>query len=166
MVSETAEPRERCRGCGAAFKDLVCEYCGLASRRAEDPSLERAALDEFHVLLRRCDRDAQDRLLREGFLPSLEASLLEAAVQCLPYLVKESVDPGPAAAQRLEAIIAKLTALTPNDNLTRAISLYRERLAEHRRADRSAALLGLIMFGLLALAVIVAGVWLVVRLGS
>lgn len=103
--------RERCRGCGAEFNDLVCEYCGLASRKAEDPLTERAALDELHVLLRRCEPDAQAKLLREGFLPALEANLLEAAVLCLPYLAQGSVDPGPAAAQRVESILAKLSSL-------------------------------------------------------
>ena len=87
-------PRERCRGCGAEFKDLVCEFCGLASRKAEDPALERAALDEFHVLVRRCEPDAQAKLLREGFLPALEANLLEAAVLCLPYLAGDGIEPG------------------------------------------------------------------------
>src|SRR5262245_52293461 len=35
-VTEVAAPRERCRNCGAEFKDLVCEFCGLASPRADD----------------------------------------------------------------------------------------------------------------------------------
>ena len=157
-------PRERCRGCGAEFKDLVCEYCGLASRRAEDPALERGALDEFHLLVRRCEPDAQVKLLREGFLPAQEPNLLEAAVQCLPYLAKESVEPGPAAAQRLEGILAKLAALTPNDNLGRAVAHYRERLEAFHRAERSNLLGGLFMFGVLGLAVIALLVWLVSNL--
>jgi hypothetical protein len=164
VSGQTHEARERCRGCGAEFKDLVCEYCGLASRRAEDPALERAALDELHLLLRRCEPDAQARLLREGFLPALEANLLEAAVQCLPYLAKESVEPGPAAVQRLESILAKLAALTPNDHLTRATAHYRERLDAFRRAERSNLVGGLVMFALLGLALIAAIVWLVGRL--
>jgi len=158
-------PRERCRGCGAEFKDLVCEYCGLASRRAEDPALEKAALDEFHLLVRRCEKDAQSRLLRDGFLPAQEANLLDAAVACLPYLAHDNVDPGPGAARRLEAIVAKLAALTPNDNLNRAIAHYRARLEEYRRADRSALVGGLIMFGALGLALIAAIAWLVSRIG-
>lgn len=157
--------RERCRGCGAEFKDLVCEYCGLASRRAEDPALEKAALDEFHVLLRRCEPDAQSRLLRDGFLPAQEANLLDAAVACLPFLAKENLDPGPGAARRLEGIVAKLAALTPNDNLNRAVAHYRERLVEYRRADRSALVGGLIMFGVLGMALIAAIAWLVSRFG-
>lgn len=162
--SEDGPARERCRGCGAEFKDLVCEYCGLASRRAEDPALERAALDELHVLLRRCEPDAQAKLLRDGFLPAQEASLLEAAVRCLPYLAKDSVEPGPAAVQRLENVLAKLAALTPNENLTRAMAHYRARIEDYRRADRNALIGGLTMFALLGLAIVAAVAWLVSRL--
>jgi hypothetical protein len=162
----TGAALERCRSCGAEFKDLVCEYCGLASRRAEEPALERAALDEFHVLLRRCEPDAQAKLLREGFLPSAEASLLEAAVQCLPYLVQDSVEPGPSAALRLESILAKLAALEPNDNLARAIANYRQRLDAVRRAERASLIGGFTVFGLLLLAVIAMIAWLVVRMAS
>ena len=162
MGSEAgSEPaRERCRGCGAEFKDLVCEYCGLASRKAEDPAFERAALDEFHVLLRRCESDAQAKLLREGFLPALEANLLEAAVLLLPYLGKETMDPGPAAAQRLEAILAKLSVLTPSDNLQRAIANYRERLVAFHRAERSSLIGGFVLFGALAAGLITVIYWL------
>jgi hypothetical protein len=152
-------PRERCRGCGAEFKDLVCEYCGLASRKAEDPAFERAALDEFHVLLRRCEPDAQAKLLREGFLPAIEANLLEAAVLLLPYLEKDTMDPGPAAAQRLEAILAKLSALTPSDNLQRAIANYRERLVAFHRAERSSLIGGFVLFGALAAGLIAVIYW-------
>jgi hypothetical protein len=161
MVSSAGPdpPRERCRGCGAEFKDLVCEYCGLASRKAEDPALERAALDEFHVLLRRCEPDAQAKLLREGFLPAREENLLEAAVLCLPYLAQDSVEPGPAAGQRLESILAKLSALTPSDNLQRAVAHYRERLAAYRRSERSSLVGGFVMFGLLAVALIALIFW-------
>jgi len=155
-----APPREKCRGCGAEFKDLICEYCGLASRKAEDPACERAALDEFHVLLRRCEPDMQAKLLREGFLPAQEANLLEAAVLLLPYLEKESLEPGPGAAQRLEAILAKLSALTPNDNLERAIANYRERLVAFHRAERSSLVGGLIMFGALAVGLIAIICWI------
>ena len=157
-------PRERCRGCGAEFKDLICEYCGLASRKTEDPAYERAALDEFHLLLRRCEPDAQAKLLRGGFLPALEENLLEAAVSCLPYLAQDSVEPGPGAAQRLESILAKLSALTPNDNLQRAIAHYRERLAAYRRAERSSLVGGLVMLGLLAVALTGVIVWFASRL--
>lgn len=149
---------------GAEFKDLICEYCGLASPRAEDPSRERPALDEFHILLRRCEADAQARLLRAGFLPALETNLLEAAVQCLPYLAGDSVEPGPSAALRLEAILAKLATLTPNDNLARAMANYRERLDTFRRAERTSLIGGFTVFGLLAVAVIALIVWLVVRI--
>ncbi len=152
-------PREKCRGCGAEFKDLVCEYCGLASRKAEDPAFERAALDEFHILLRRCEPDAQAKLLRDGFLPALEANLLEAAVLLLPYLEKDSIDPGSAAAQRLEAILAKLSTLTPNDGLLRAIAAYRERIAAYRRAERSSLIGGFVMFGALAAGLIAVIYW-------
>ena len=164
MTGPENAPRERCRACGAEFKDLICEYCGLASRRAEDPALERAALDEFHVLLRRCEPDAQAKLLREGFLPALEANLLEAAMQCLSYLASEGVEPGPSAALRLEAILAKLTGLTPNDNLARAMANYRERLEAVRRGERTSLIGGLTVFGLLVVAVIALIVWLVVRI--
>jgi hypothetical protein len=158
------EPRERCRGCGAEFKDLVCEYCGLASLRAADPALERAALDELHVLLRRCEPDAQSRLLRDGFLPSSEANLLEAAVQCLPYVAKDAVEPGPAAVLRLEAIVAKLVALPPNDGVRQAIAHYQARVEAYRRADRHALIGGLTVFAILGAAIIAAIAWLVSRI--
>ena len=87
-------------------------------------------------------------------------------MQCLPLLARESVEPGPGAAQRLEAIVAKLAALTPNDNLERAIAHYRGRLDAYRSAERSALVGGLVVFSLLGLALIAAMVWLVARLAS
>jgi hypothetical protein len=80
-------------------------------------------------------------------------------VLLLPYLEKESLEPGPGAAQRLEAILAKLSALTPNDNLQRAIATYRERLVTFHRAERSSLVGGLIMFGALAAGLIAVIYW-------
>ena len=92
-------PREKCRGCGAEFKDLVCEYCGLASRKAEDPAFERAALDEFHILVRRCEPDAQAKLLRDGFLPALGGQPARGrGVAACPTSRRTRSHPGPAAA--------------------------------------------------------------------
>ena len=73
-------------------------------------------------------------------------------------------EPGPAAAQRLEGILAKLAALTPNENLTRAIAHYRGWLEEFRRADRTALIGGVTMFAILGAAIVAAIAWLVSRL--
>ncbi len=166
VTDPEGEDRERCRGCGAFFRDLVCEYCGLASRRVEDPALERAALDEFHVLLRRCEPDAQDKLLREGFLPASAANLLEAAVLCVPYLQSGTsvVPPVGGAAVRLEAIVAKLSVLPKTDELERAIRVYEARLAGYRGAERASAREGMIFLGLLGLAIVGGLVWMISRI--
>jgi hypothetical protein len=167
VTAPPGEGRERCRGCGAEFKDLVCEYCGLASRRAEDPALERDALDELHVLLRRCEPDMQDKLLREGFLPSSARNLLEAAVLCLPYLQSgPATEPASGAAKRLDAIMAKLSILPRTDEIAQAIAVYEKRLAEYRRAEKTSAREGMFFVGAFALAVIAGLVWMVYRLFS
>lgn len=163
MTAPPGEPRERCRGCGAEFKDLVCEYCGLASRRAEDPALERSALDEFHVLLRRCEPDAQDKLLREGFLPASAPNLLEAAGLCVPYLRSGSTvaPPVPGAAARLESIVARLEVLPRTDEIGRALQAYRDRLADYRRAESANTREGMIFLGALLLAIAAGLAWVV-----
>jgi hypothetical protein len=159
------ESREDCRGCGAQFKGLICEYCGLASRRVEDPALERDALDEFHVLLARCEKDMQAKLLRDGFLPSSGSNLLEAAVVCLRFLDDANpTDPGPAALKRLDAIVAKLSALPPGPELTSALETYRARIAAYRKAEEASSRMGgTIVISVLAVAVI-GFVWLLWKL--
>jgi hypothetical protein len=139
---------------------LICEYCGLASRRAEDPRLEREALDEFQLLLRRCEPDAQSKLLREGFLPSSAAGLIEAAALCLEFIDRNNVgEPGPSAMGRLDAILARLSVLPASDAVTRALATYRERIESVRREERSSLVGGLIGFGVIALAVIAGIFW-------
>jgi hypothetical protein len=167
VTAPPGEERERCRGCGAEFKDLVCEYCGLASRRAEDPARERDALDELHVLLRRCEPDMQDKLLREGFLPATAPNLLEAAVFCLPYLQSgPGTEPGSGAARRLDAIVAKLSVMPRTEEIAQAIAVYEKRLADYRRAERASAREGIFFVGAFALVVLSALVWFVYRLFS
>ncbi len=163
-MSET-EPRERCRGCGAEFKGLICEYCGLASRRAEDPRLEREALDEFQLLVRRCEPDAQAKLLREGFLPGSAAGLIEAAALCLEFIDRNRVaEPGPSAVGRLDAILARLSVLPASDAVARALASYRERIESVKREAHSDLVGGLLVFGLIALAMLAGILWFAWRL--
>jgi hypothetical protein len=159
------EPREACRGCGAQFKGLICEYCGLASRRAEDLALERDALDELHVLIARCEPDMQGRLLRDGFLPASGPNLLEAAVACLRYLDDANLgEPGTSAVKRLDAIVAKLAALRPTDEMVAALANYRARIATYRKAEEASARIGGRIVAVLLAAVIGAFVWLLWKL--
>ena len=132
----------------------------------DDPLLLDEQLTEEERMVRdTAHAYAQEKLLRAGFLPSLQDNLLEAAVQCLPYLDRDNLEPGPGAAVRLESILAKLAALAPPDeNVARAIANYRTRLDEHRRADRRSTTLAFALFALLGVAIVAAIVWLVVRL--
>lgn len=159
------ESREACRGCGAQFKGLICEYCGLASRRAEDPALEREALDEFHVLLARCEPDMQGKLLREGFLPSSGPSLLEAAVACLRFLDDSNpVQPGESAIKRLDAVVAKLAALPPSAELTSALANYRARIAAYRKAEEASSKLGGTIVAVVMATAVACFMWLLSKL--
>ena len=159
------EPREACRGCGAQFKGLICDYCGLASRRAEDPALEREALDELHLLLARCEPDMQAKLLRNGFLPSSGANLLEAAVACLRFFDDQNpVAPGDSALVRLDAIVAKLAALPANAELTSALASYRQRIAAYRKAQEASSRMGGTIVAVLLVAAVACFVWLLWKL--
>jgi hypothetical protein len=156
---------EACRGCGAQFKGLICEYCGLASRRVEDQGAEREALDEFHVLLARCEPDMQAKLLRDGFLPSSGANLLEAAVACLRFFDDQNPGaPGESALLRLDAIIAKLAALPANPELESALTNYRQRIAAYRKAQEASSRMGGRIVVTFLIAAVAGFVWLLWKL--
>lgn len=158
--------RETCRGCGAGFKGLICEYCGLASPRAEDPAVEREALDEFQLLLGRCELEPRAKLLREGFLPSTAPNLLEAGVRCLQFLDESAEEPAASAMRRLDAIVAKLAALPSSGELTRAIAHYQARIDAHRRAERATMVSGFVLVGSVLLAVVAGLIWLLSKVFS
>jgi hypothetical protein len=167
MTASAPEPeaREACRGCGARFKGLICEYCGLASRRAEDPALEREALDEFHVLLARGEKDVQARLLRDGFLPGSRPNLLEAAVVCLRFLDdSDPLEPGDSALKRLDAIVAKLSALPTSAELEGAIANYRQRIAAYRKAEDAYSRSGMTIVMIVGAVAVACFVWLLWKL--
>jgi hypothetical protein len=156
--------KPNCPHCGAAFTGLICDYCGALAGMTSTVAEQRQALEELHQLITKSPRERQVLLIKNGYLPDETAPLMDAGLKCISLMDDNEVkaDRSDAAARRLEAVIAKLRLRPKDDEITKALQLFKERLDRNTRNKNRDTAIGLAVFGGLAIAIIIL-VWYLFR---
>ncbi len=131
-------PDSRCRSCGAAVKNLICEYCGSPTAGTFDLATQKEALDEYHYILQSQSEEVQIKMLRNGFLPDAEDLLIDAGVRCIPLIELDSTaeEVPRAALWRLKAITTKLKLMAPTARSEQAVKEFETLINDFDKADR------------------------------
>jgi hypothetical protein len=123
---------------------LVCLHCGQTTSHEPDIDQERTALKELHHWLGEADKKKAAKLLRAAFLPSHPDLLVDAGIQCLPFIRGEIYDLKGAAINRLEAIEAKLQILPQDATVKQALRDFRQAIdsyyADQKKSNREMAI--------------------------
>ena len=151
--------QDKCDSCGAHVKGLICEHCGKPTAHLASAADENRALDEFHKLLQKLKPEEQRNWLTSGFIPDNKEVLIEAGINCLPFLKTMSVNE--AAAARLEAIILKLKLMHGDEQAREAIEDFKAGIAAYKSAKLSDNLLGMGCAGLILAAMGAVSWWLI-----
>ena len=153
-----------CPHCGAAFTGLICDFCGALAGMTSTVAEQRKALEELHQLIVKCPRERQVMLIKNGYLPDESGPLIDAGLKCISLMDDDEVKPdrSDAAARRLEAVIVKLRLRPPDQEVSRALVLFKERLDRNTRHKNRDIALGLSIFAGLGLAVIFL-IWFIFR---
>jgi hypothetical protein len=153
-----------CKQCGASASGMVCEYCGSLLRSLADIEEEKRALERLHHYMQEADRSKQIRLLRNGFLPEHEETIIAAGLRCIPFINNAEIlnEPRESAELRLRMIVNKLKLMPPSMKLKRAISQFQTILQSSARAEFWYLVWGIVIVVLVA-GLLVGGYYLFVK---
>jgi hypothetical protein len=146
-------PDSRCRSCGAAVKNLICEYCGSPAADTFDLATQKEALAEYHYILQNQSAEVQVKMLRNGFLPDATDILIDAGVRCIPLIELDNTadDVARAVFWRLKAITTKLKLTTPTARSEQAVAEFEALMHDFNKADRRLNLMLIAVFAVLVL---------------
>ncbi|HAD82147.1 MAG: hypothetical protein A2509_00935 [Candidatus Edwardsbacteria bacterium RIFOXYD12_FULL_50_11] len=149
--------KSNCPHCGAAFTGLICDFCGALVGMTDTVERQRQALDELHRLIVNSPWEKQLLLIKNGYLPDDANLLMDAGLKCISLINDAEVRSGrsDAAQGRLEAVITKLQLRPRDQEISKALQLFRERLDKSARSKARDTRLGLGLFAVIFAAIIV-----------
>ncbi len=140
-----------CSTCGGANRtnQSVCEYCGTLLIETDSVEEEIHALNELHNSLINADNKIQKKLLRNGFLPQNEKSLIEAGFKCIALMDVDdsSGEPSTSALMRLKAIKVKLKITANSKEAKSAISEFKNVISGYEKKSARNTVFGFILIG-------------------
>ncbi|MDQ7797607.1 MAG: hypothetical protein RDU76_01515 [Candidatus Edwardsbacteria bacterium] len=149
--------KSNCPHCGAAFTGLICDFCGALVGMTDTVERQRQALDELHRLIVNSPWEKQLLLIKNGYLPDDANLLMDAGLKCISLINDAEVRSGrsDAACGRLEAVITKLQLRPRDQEISKALQLFRERLDKSARSKARDTRLGLGLFAVIAVIIVV-----------
>ncbi len=147
----------KCPHCGGAYAGLICDYCGALVGKTDTVEQQRRALDELHRLIVNSPWEKQLLLIKSGYLPDDANLLIDAGLKCISLINDAEVRSGrsDAAQGRLEAVITKLQLRPRDQETSKALQLFRERLDKSARAKAHDTRLGLGLFAVIFVTIII-----------
>jgi hypothetical protein len=147
----------KCRFCGGTYLGLICDFCGAVVGMTDTVERQRQALDELHKLIVNSPREKQIMLIRNGYLPDDTNLLIDAGLKCISLINDSELRAGrsEAAQGRLEAVITKLQLRPRDDELAKALQLFRERLGKSARTKAKDTRLGLTLFSVITIIIVI-----------
>jgi|GEM_PF-770796 len=154
---ETGMTSNKCPHCGASYTGLICDFCGTLVGMTDTVERQRQALDELHQLIVNSPWEKQILLIKNGYLPYDANLLIDAGLKCISLINDAEVRSGrsDAAQGRLEAVITKLQLRPGDQEISKALQLFRERLNKSAQVKAKDTRLGLAFIAIIFITIII-----------